>query len=553
MNIELRDPNTIMKLSRLGSFHQSKLSFLRSFLNEFKDWDYSRDLFDLDKYGYGVAVYSFRKKNRVYSLVCFANKIEDQERSDRVIATKWDAAFTLHDGVPKKEDIERLKNEVPKQEVGRLSYKELTLSRANKSIRVFDHVVQNLSEGKQPDLNLLEKVGYLYRTTAVYGSGKFGLADRFRIKNREEINGPFRLEMMLVYLVRQFTFDQVNHVAKNKNPKKAVKLDLKISRNLGIGNSTGLGMAPFIVNHPTLLNNWILCREKALKNIREIQKVRSRDMNLFKNCLRSSIKNITSWNTESEFQQKKIKDLLRDVNKFLQFIENDFCFEENYPFNRIYLWLETEVCEECIEYIVSIMMEPFNYITEPLVRQMSSDEDKYFDIPTHRTVLELRNIIRKRYSNILSIDFKKKQNQKKFWFISKNKEEPRIADRFEEQGSDLEQPLAIARDIKALFERLQTSKDDQKIDEFLIDNSDLRHVIRRAFILENFPYSEIQDNTISENTVPIDMLRLKLSFFGALKFDPRSDKWLRICMFQGAPLPDELKDYDDHWVYKMHS
>ena len=553
MNIELRDPNTIMKLSRLGSFHQSKLSFLRSFLNEFKDWDYSRDLFNLDKYGYGVAVYSFRKKNRVYSLVCFANKIEDQERSDRVIATKWDAAFTLHDGVPKKEDIERLKNEVPKQEVGRLSYKELTLSRANKSIRVFDHVVQNLSEGKQPDLNLLEKVGYLYRTTAVYGSGKFGLADRFRIKNREEINGPFRLEMMLVYLVRQFTFDQVNHVAKNKNPKKAVKLDLKISRNLGIGNSTGLGMAPFIVNHPTLLNNWILCREKALKNIREIQKVRSRDMNLFKNCLRSSIKNITSWNTESEFQQKKIKDLLRDVNKFLQFIENDFCFEENYPFNRIYLWLETEVCEECIEYIVSIMMEPFNYITEPLVRQMSSDEDKYFDIPTHRTVLELRNIISKRYSNILSIDFKKKQNQKKFWFISKNKEEPRIADRFEEQGSDLEQPLAIARDIKALFERLQTSKDDQKIDEFLIDNSDLRHVIRRAFILENFPYSEIQDNTISENTVPIDMLRLKLSFFGALKFDPRSDKWLRICMFQGAPLPDELKDYDDHWVYKMHS
>ena len=553
MNIELRDPNKIMKLSRLGSFHQSKLSFLRSFLNEFKDWDYSRDLFNLDKYGYGVAVYSFRKKNRVYSLVCFANKIEDQERSDRVIATKWDAAFTLHDGVPKKEDIERLKNEVPKQEVGRLSYKELTLSRANKSIRVFDHVVQNLSEGKQPDLNLLEKVGYLYRTTAVYGSGKFGLADRFRIKNREEINGPFRLEMMLVYLVRQFTFDQVNHVAKNKNPKKAVKLDLKISRNLGIGNSTGLGMAPFIVNHPTLLNNWILCREKALKNIREIQKVRSRDMNLFKNCLRSSIKNITSWNTESEFQQKKIKDLLGDVNKFLQFIENDFCFEENYPFNRIYLWLEKEVCEECIEYIVSIMMEPFNYITEPLVRQMSSDEDKHFDIPTQRTVLELRNIISERYSNILSIDFKKKKNQKKFWFISKNKEEPRIADRFEEQGSDLEQPLAIARDIKALFERLQTSKDDQKIDEFLIDNSDLRHVIRRAFILENFPYSEIQDNTISENTVPIDMLRLKLSFFGALKFDPRSDKWLRICMFQGAPLPNELKNYDDHWVYKMHS
>ena len=553
MNVELRDPNTIMKLSRLGSFHQSKLSFLRSFLSEFKDWDYKRDLFDLDGNGFGVAVYSFKKKQRVYSLVCFANQINNDERSDRVIATKWDAAFTLYDGIPTNKDIDRLKNEVPKQEVGRLSYKELTLSRANKSVRVFDHVVKSLSNGSQPNLDLLEKVGYLYRTTAVYGSGKFGLADRFRIKNREEINGPFRLEMMLVYLVRQFTFDQVNHVAKSKNPKKAVKLDLNICKNLGIGNSTGLGMAPFIVNHPTLLNNWILCRETALKKIREIKIVNTPDSDLFKNCVRSSIKNITSWNTESEYQLKKINYLLKDIKKFIDFIENRFNFKSNYPFNEIYLWLEKEACEECIEYIVSIMMEPFSEITEPLIKKMSSDEEKYFNIPTNRTVKELINIIEIKYPNILSINFEKEENFKKFWFISKNKEEPRLADRFDEKGSDLEQPLAIARDIKKLYGQLLKSKKDLTIDKFLIDNSESRHVVRRAFIIEKFPYAEIQDNTIGDNIVPIDMLRLKLSFFGALKFDPRSDKWLRICMFQGAPLPNELKNYDEQWVYKSHS
>ena len=553
MEIELRDPNIIMKLSRLGSFHQSKLSFLRSFLSEFKDWEYKRDLFDLDKNGFGVAVYSFKKKDRVYSLICFANKIQDDERSDRVIATKWDAAFTLYDGIPSKKDIERLKQEVPKQEVGRLSYKELTLSRANKSVRVFDHVVESLSNGKQPNLDLLEKVGYLYRTTAVYGSGKFGLADRFRIKNREEINGPFRLEMMLVYLVRQFTFDQVNHVAQNKNPEEAVKLDAKICKNLGIGNSTGLGMAPFIVNHPTLLNNWIMSREKALKKIREIKKVDPKDSDLFKQCLRNSIKNLTSWNTESEYQLKKIKYLLNDVKKCLDFIETKFDFEIDYAFNQLYLWVEKETCEECIEFIVSLMMEPYNKIIEPLVKQMSSEEDKYFTIPTNRKVQELKLIIDAKYPNILSVDFEKKQNYKKFWFISKNKEEPRIADRFEEQGSELEQPLAIARDTKKLYKKLLITKKDMTIDKFLSENADLRHVVRRAFIIEKFPYSEIQDNTISQNTIPIDMLRLKLSFFGALKFDPRSDKWLRICMFQGAPLPNELKNYDDHWVYKINS
>ena len=553
MNVELRDPNIIMKLSRLGSFHQSRLSFLRSFLNEFKDWDYKRDLFDLDKDGFGTAVYSFKKKSRVYSLICYANKINDDERSDRVIATKWDAAFTLHDGVPLKEDIERLRNEVPKQEVGRLSYKELTLSRANKSVRVFDHVVESLSNGSQPNLDLLEKVGYLYRTTAVYGSGKFGLADRFRIKNREEINGPFRLEMMLVYLVRQFTFDQVNHVAKNRNPKSAVKLDPKICRNLGIGNSTGLGMAPFIVNHPTLLNNWILSREVALKKIREIKIAETKDISLFKECVKNSLKNITSWNTESEYQLKKIKLLLQDVRKFINFLENEFDFKKDYPFNEIYLWLEKETCEECIEYIVSIMMEPFGEIVQPLISQMSSEEEKYFNIPTERNVEDLKKILENKYSDILKIDFNKEDSNQKFWFISKNKEEPRLANRFEESGADLEQPLAIARDIKKLYQRLLSLKNNLKINQFLIDNSDLRHVVRRAFIIENFPYSEIQDNTIGENIVPIDMLRLKLSFFGALKFDPRSDKWLRICMFQGAPLPNELKDYDEQWVYKTFS
>ena len=549
MNVELRDPNVVMKLSRLGSFHQSKLSFLRSFLNEFKEWDYKRDLFELDEHGYGIAVYSFKKKNRVYSLICFANELDENERSDRVIATKWDAAFTLHDGIPTKQDIERLRNEVPKQEFGRLSFKELTLSRANKSVRVFNHVVENLSEGKQPDRNLLNSVGYLYRTTAVYGSGKFGLADRFRIKDREEIYGPFRLEMMLVYLVRQFTFDQVNHVAKIKNPKKAVKLDENICKSLGIGNSTGLGMAPFIVNHPTLLNNWISAREIALKKIREIKKIPKKDQNIFLECLKKSIKNVTSWNTESEYQINKIKSLLKDLNEFIIYLDNNFNFEQDYAFNELYLYLEKKYCEECIEYVVSMMMEPYDDIVLPLIKEMSSEEEKYFNIPTERTVEDLKLILEKKYPDILTIDFTKDENNLNFWFISKNKEEPRLANRFDEMGAELEQPLAIARDIKRLHELLLKINNDWTIAKFLSTNNELRHVVRRVFIVEKFPYSEIQDNTIGKTIMPIDMLRLKLSFFGALKFDPRSDKWLRICMFQGAPLPEKLKNYDEHWVY----
>ena len=53
------------------------------------------------------------------------------------------------------------------------------------------------------------------------------------------------------------------------------------------------------------------------------------------------------------------------------------------------------------------MLEPFDYIVKPLVNQMSSEEDKYFTIPTDRNVEDLRNIIEKRYPDILKINFTK--------------------------------------------------------------------------------------------------------------------------------------------------
>ena len=548
-NISHRDPKEIMKLSKLGSFHQSKLSFLRSFIREFHNWNFKREICDLDSNGYGTVVYSVSRNNRTYSLVCFANEIDDSERSDRVIATKWDAAFVLHDGKPTKDDIERLRNNVPKQEVGRCSYKELTLSRANRSVRLFNHVTDRLSQGKQPDQKLINEVGYLYRTTAVYGSGKFGLADRYRIKDRSEINGPFRLEMMLVYLVRQFTFDQVNHIAKEKNPASAVELDKDIARSLGIGNSTGLGMAPFIINHPSLLHQWIIAREEALKQIREIINVTNSQFQLFKKCLYQSETNLENWNTENEFQLKKIAELKSDINDLKNNYLSNINIEDKFMWNKLYNWVNNKLGDECIELVVSLMMEPYDEIIDPLVKQMSSNEEKYFEIPGEKSTADLKEIIKNSYSNIIEIDFSKDLENENFWFISKNKEEPRIASRFEEEGSDLEQPLAIARDIKDLYLRLINLSTHQSVAEFLSNNDDLRHIIRRCFITEKLPYSEIQDNSIGSNLVPIDMLRLKLSYFGAQKFDPRSDKWLRICMYQGAPLMEEIYNSQDNWMY----
>ena len=50
--------------------------------------------------------------------------------------------------------------------------------------------------------------------------------------------------------------------------------------------------------------------------------------------------------------------------------------------------------------------------------------------------------------------------------------------------------------------------------------------------------------------MPIDMLRFKLSFFGASRYDPKSTKWLRVSFFTGAPFYKELsKQNVDSWGF----
>ncbi|MEM9852794.1 MAG: hypothetical protein AAF761_12460, partial [Pseudomonadota bacterium] len=172
-----------MRLARMGSSHPHRLSFLRILLRRAgaERWRFSTPIWDINAGGVGHAVLCAQTPERTYSLVAFAHDLPDAARSDRVIATAWDATFALFDGVPDAEDIARLAANVPLQEAGRVSERELTLSRANRSVRLWEHVVEALAAGRQPDAARIDEVGYLMRTTAVYGSGKFGAQDRAAI------------------------------------------------------------------------------------------------------------------------------------------------------------------------------------------------------------------------------------------------------------------------------------------------------------------------------------------------------------------------------------
>ena len=537
-----RPASEVMHLDRIGCSHPTRLSFLRSMLRRLhrENWKVDRPVWEVDATGSGHAVYRTRCGDRTYSLVAFAHDLPEDMRSDRVIATAWDATFTLFDGEPTQADIVRLRDNVPLQEAGRITTRELTLARANRSVRLFHHVVGALSQGLQPDPAEIADIGYLMRTTAVYGSGKFGAADRSEIADRPELAAPFQVEMLTVWLIRAFTVDIVEHMAVVKGGDRAVRLDRDLRRTLGVGNSTGLGMAPFIVRHPVLLNNWMIAREEALARVRAQSGATQPAVAGLRVALDAAIENARVWNSQHPLQVPKLA-ALRDDLRMLSDTVDTWDFGQPLPWDALWRWSVDVLSLEGQEALLSIMLEPHGDLVDDLADCMSADEAPSFRIDGAMCVRDLRTILKQNYSWALSIDFTTPENIGRFWYVSEEKLEPRLGERATEEGATLEQPLCIARLVAELDETLQERDEDEPVAAVLLAHPEHRYVMRRVQIAQNHPFAEVQDNLISADMLPIDLLRCKLSFFGATRFDPRSDRWVRINLFQGAPFPDEIE------------
>ncbi len=542
----------IMTLKRMGSKYPSRLSFSRSMLRLLvrEKWKIKKTKFDLDKNGYGTAIYEVDTLKGVYSLICFSRFLNDDERSDRVIADKWDTAYTLHIGKINNNILKRLKENVPLQESGRNSPNELILSRANKSVRLFKKVVKCLSSGEQPSITEINEVGYLMRTTAVYGSGKFGLSDFERTKTATLFDQPFRAEMLSVYIIREFSVDLVEHIAHHINPKKAVKLDKKIKQHLGIGNSTGLGMAPFVIKHPKLIHKWVNQFNLAINKIYYLKNMNQKKLNEFIKLIKKSKDYLKEVKTVDSFQIKKNEEALKDISKTILFLKKIDLKKKSYQWKNIIDFAYDNLKFDAQEIIKVQLIELHPKIADPLGDDMANSDDLY--IKANEKISELIAFIEKNYQWAIKIDFTKKENSYLFWYISEEKLEPRLGERYNEKGSSLEQPLGIGRMVKILYNFLNKHKETHKetVGKFLLSYPEYRGIIRRIQTLSDHKFGEVKDNILAKNTMPIDMLRFKLSFFGASRYDPKSDRWLRVSFFAGAPFYRDLSNKNvDAWGF----
>ena len=536
----LRPPADVMRLERMGAFFPTRLSFMRVLLRRLarERARVERTVWAMDGEGYGRAVYTVAVGGRDYSLVAFSTRLAPEDRTDRVIAEAWDASFVLFDGRPDAADLDRLEANAPHQEAGRFTPRELVLSRANKSVRLFEHVVARLAAGGQPDVAELVRVGYLMRTTAVYGNGKFGIADRAAFCEREGLSGPFAAEMLAVWLIRGFTLDLAEHCARTRSPD-AARLDPTLRRTLGVGNSTGLGMAPFLVNHPVLLNNWMYARETALARVRAVAAC-DHDMDVL---VERVTRHLAAWNVDDERQTARIARLREEWAALRETLD----WTVPHPFDAAVRATQA-LSMECQELVAALVLEPHGELVDGLADCMTASREPRLD-PAMGTKA-LHALVGRDWDWALRIDFDDPRQTHRFWYVSEEKLEPRLGDRHTEEGAERESPLDIARQVQSLARDLDGAA-ETSVARFLMRYPRHRAAARRVQTLAHCPYGEIRDNLIADTTLPIDMLRCKLSFFGASRFDPRSDRWTRITLYGGAPDFDDVgagADCDDWWL-----
>ena len=533
----LRPPSQVMRLSRMGSMFPTRLSFLRSLMRRLaaEKVKVTRSVWEMSDDGFGRAVYSLDFGGHTYSLVAISTDLPPEMRTDRVIAEAWDSAYVLYDGVPDAAELDRITANAPRQEAGRFTERDLVLSRANKSVRLFAHVTERLKAGQQPDTDMIRSVGYLMRTTAVYGNGKFGIADRRLIADRPGLEGPFAAEMLTVWLIRNFTHDLAEHVG-------GAPLDDHLKRHLGVGNSTGLGMAPFLVTHPVLLNNWMLARETALARVRAIPVLELDQKARILELAKRATQHLAQWDVPDVDHQRRIEKLRADWAGVEASIE--LYLNQTYPLDALMASM-SQRSEDVQELMVSLLIEPFGDLVDDLCETMGDTIGPLSSVIKDTDTL--RVLLEQYFSWAMEIDFSAPAEHQQFWYVSEAKQEPRLGDRYLEPGSELESPLDIARRIVSLYKALPLQ--NQSVVEFSRDVSGHGLAIERAQLVMRYQYGEIQDNLVGVGCLPIDMLRCKLSFFGASKFDPKSDRWTRITLCQGAPLIGELdKGADDWWL-----
>jgi hypothetical protein len=513
-----------MSPRRAGAVVPNALSFARTAVRELVKgrWRIEKDRFDLDAEGRGEILYRLVGRERTFHFFLVSLKLDEAMKMDRNWAQSWDAMGVLCQGdwTPEREAL--LRREVPKQRNGYADYGTLVYARGNRSARVFDHVVESLAAGRQPDAALIAPVGYILRTTAFIANGQLGTTPLAALDAEHPFRRPYHIQMVSAWMLREFVFDLVDHIARARNPG-AARLDAHWRRYLGLGNAAATGLVPFVTSHPHFMHRWSLANETALAQSKE--RLAGADRARFAELLERAIRHYRDTAPHPDGAFAGPQTVARDLERARAELARPSLLD----------WAARELDPEASEVLNAIAIELHPDLVAAQVDNFHVEER--LEIQPEMTTAELRALLQWDYGWALGEDF---EDEHYFWYRSSDApRDLRRGIRGLAPQYEFETTMDTARKARALHLALA---EECTVAELLAARPDLRHIVGRVQSLAGMQYAELRANWLGKSFSPFAPVRFPLAFKGMDKLETANPKSVRGELMQGAPIAEDVED-----------
>ncbi|MBK1782731.1 hypothetical protein [Prauserella cavernicola] len=542
--LALRDPAELMDPRRLAAMQPTRLSASRSLIEKMtrERWAIELSTMDVGDDGDGVAVYRVDTGRDVFSFAAFSSEPRMVDRTPRIIGQSWDMVGALWEGEADAARLDQTRRELPKLYAGRAAPGTLVWCRSNRSLRAFDHTVNALADGRQPDPAVLRGIGYLMRNTGLDANGTFGTRTFLSYGDRHPLRVPYHAQMLTAYLMREFSADLCERLARGAS-SRAVPLAPEYRRYLGLGNGSALGLVLFVANHPRLVDRWLSLRERALLAARRLDPPPGDDryatlLGLLDRAITYRRQDPMSYNVFPA--SARVATELETVRGLVARLRDGDPLDapELPAFERLRRAVAGTVTEETEETLDAVLLEFVPDDCARLTEELLVDEQLVRE--PGMTVGELRTVLDEDYRWALELPIAPESDRRRIWYKSRSSEEPRSGPREEVPGGfDLSVDVpGLARGLRA---RLDTYDPGVRVGRFLFDNPGHLAAVERFQALRGNPYAQPYVDALDVEFVPARLIRLMNgALYGLDRTKDYLNRTLRGLIFQGAPTREDI-------------
>lgn len=531
----MRSADDLMRVESLKSFKASRLSFADMFVRRMveRDWQIVPVSGEVDDEGAGKFVYVIEAEGRSMTYIARAYAWDGVEkvgrRSDGALRDMFGALFV---GKASDARIERefATFDVKSEGNMRTTADVIGWTPANRSSRHFDAVVDALSAGKQPEIDL----AYLMRNGGFQSSGRNGSVSFLGIPRDHPLSHPFYADMLAIYLVRIFSIDLVNAIARRRNPD-ATQLAPSIARNLGIGNSSGQGMCVALQRWPHWVATWVVVRELALA-FSKSRAITAQDRASIHASIAQTIGIYKASDPQVEDYVISNEEIIANLQTLDTWVDDTNARTWEEIADRVTVAFDGETSEQFNSLLIDLVPEFCDSIS-PWLRR-GSIRERIFD--PRMSVATLRGILKRNYTWALKYDRTLASTHQCFWYHSEDNGEQRRGERIIDPHEEFESFIDHIGLVQRLASVLSTYDDDVRAGDVVLDHPELHYAISRVQYLDGTPYAEIRDSIAHRDFIPADLIKFYHACLGMRGATPLSIRYVRGTFFQAQPLPQDL-------------